>query len=98
MANSEGGETTEGDLGLLLYYGGTVCDDNFNDKAGDAICREMGYSHATEWKSGLLYEIQGYFEITLDDVDCNDEDWENCDFSEVHNCAHSEDVFLGCSS
>ena len=73
-------------------------DDNFDDKAAYAICRKMGYNHATEWKSGLIYEIQGYFEITLDDVDCKDAEWGNCNFSEVHNCAHSEDVFLSCSS
>ena len=28
--------------GLLLYDGGTVCDDNFDDNAAHAICNELG--------------------------------------------------------
>ena len=27
---------------LLLYKGGTVCDDKFDTKAAKAICKDMG--------------------------------------------------------
>jgi len=29
--------------GLLLYNGGTVCDDSFNENSANAVCRQMGY-------------------------------------------------------
>ena len=40
---------------------------------------------------------QSNYEITLDNVDCPRAEWESCTFSEDHNCAHSEDVFLRCN-
>ena len=85
------------DLGLLLYRGGTVCDDHFNDTAADAICKEMNYGSAISWTT---YEDVGYFQtrcaITLDDVRCPSTRWESCTFTEWDNCQHSEDVFLSC--
>ena len=83
--------------GLLLYNGGTVCDDSFNDNSAGAICRVLGFeSGESEWKSGSLWEIQSDYEITLDDVRCQEGSWTSCTFSETHNCAHREDVFLSC--
>ena len=38
------GESVENGIGLLLYNGGTVCDDGFNSNAANAICGEMGYT------------------------------------------------------
>ena len=88
-------------MGLLLYKGGTVCNDNFNDNAANAICREMGHSRSTSWKSGidpLFGENQTSLDITLDDVTCSDNDWKSCSYSTLHNCGHNEDVFLSCQA
>ena len=88
--------TEEGQLGLLLYKGGTVCDDNFDDNAANAICRQMRFEEATRWTSEESFGIQYNYDIKLDDVSCGSEEWESCSFSEEHNCAHHEDVFLSC--
>ena len=88
-------------MGLLLYKGGTVCNDNFNDNAANAICREMGHSRSTSWKSGidpLFGENQTSLDITLDDIKCSDNDWKSCSYSTSHNCGHNEDVFLSCQA
>ena len=85
--------------GLLLYNGGTVCDDDFNSFAANAICRRMfrPFGHAT-WKSGLYYSVQSSLRIKLDDVKCTSSDWDQCTFKNtVQNCGHSEDVHITCT-
>ena len=32
-----------GTEGLLLYNGGTVCDDAFTDYSADVACKELGF-------------------------------------------------------
>ena len=84
-----------------MYNGGTVCDDGFSEDSANAICREMGYSGSSSWVSGSSYsygENQTSLDITLDDVQCSDDDWNSCSYSTSHNCGHSEDVFLTCGS
>ena len=100
IVNSEGMNITQGNqLGLLLYKGGTVCDDNFNDDAADAICKLMNFTSASRWNGadGVRFDIQNNYDIKLDDVDCSSGEWEDCSYSKYHNCRHTEDVFLSCS-
>ena len=101
--NSLGKPIVTGEMGLLLYEGGTVCDDHFDDDSANAICIEMGYLRFTSWRSDgdeLSYGgIQDSIDITLDDVECSNDDWKACSYStESHDCLHSEDVFLSCRS
>ena len=42
LVDSAGDVTESGELGLLLYNGGTVCDDQFDINAANAICHSMG--------------------------------------------------------
>ena len=85
-------------MGLLLYKGGTVCDDSFTDTAADAICKDMNYTRAISWTSSLDFGlVQERRSIMLDDVSCDTTEWESCFYEEDHNCDHSEDVFLSCS-
>ena len=85
-------------LGLLLYKGGTVCDDDFSDVAADAICKEMNFERSIEWKNGpwSTRNDRSHYEISLDNVKCDIPHWKSCSFSEHHNCQHKEDVFLSC--
>ena len=93
----ENGEAVGGGvIGLLLSNGGTVCDDSFSNNSADAICREMGHIGQMSWSNGDLWGIQAGLEITLDDVVCSSGEWSSCSFAFVHNCVHSEDVFLQC--
>ena len=96
IVDEDGNDVTERERGLLLYNGGTVCDDNFNDYAAFAICKEMGYVSAITWESGNYFSFQEDLEIKLDDVRCSEQSWSSCSYTESHNCGHSEDVFLTC--
>jgi hypothetical protein len=85
-------------LGLLLYKGGTVCDDSFDMNAADAICKVMGYTDAVTWTVEENFDIQSNYKINLDDVQCTDPEWKSCSYTETYtNCGHSEDVFLSCN-
>ena len=96
--DSQGDKAEPDHLGLLLYRGGTVCDDSFDEIVADTICKYMGYTSATGWTSQVEgFEIRYRLEIKLDNVQCSSADWNSCIFSEEHNCGHDEDVFLSCS-
>ena len=86
--------------GLLLYGGGTVCDDFFNYNAANAICKELGFGAASHWASaGGWGTIQGTKQINLDDVRCSEDGvWSSCTYLTSHNCGHNEDVLLECQS
>ena len=90
-------EDANGIRGLLIYNGGTVCDDSYGDSEADVICQEMGYDRSSDWTSGYFYkELQNSLDITLDDVSCEGRSWSSCEYSTTENCGHSEDVFLTC--
>ena len=97
MVDENGNEIDGEDLGLLLYLGGTVCDDYFNNTAADAICKTMNYTSAIIWTTNEDFgSLQTNYRITLDNVRCSSSEWESCTFKKWHNCAHDEDVFLSC--
>ena len=97
LVDSDGNTISADFLGLLIYDGGTVCDDGFTDNSADAICIEMGFpSGHTSWSYGNNWSIQSNYEITMDDVVCDRVYWSECRYSLSHNCGHSEDVFLQC--
>ena len=86
--------------GLLLYNGGTVCDDLFSDNAAQAICLVLGFQPGggSSWSSGdFQWEIQESYDIRLDDVNCSEGKWESCQYNEIDNCKHIEDVFISCA-
>ena len=90
MVDITGELITGTEEGLLLYNGGTVCDDSFNDNAANAICREMGFDRAQNWNSHTTWTIQSRYEIVLDDVSCDEDGtWDTCTFVETHNCGHT---------
>ncbi|XP_063680349.1 deleted in malignant brain tumors 1 protein-like [Bolinopsis microptera] len=83
--------------GLLLFNGGTVCDDGFSTNSANAVCRTMGYRSATRFRHGLVYgTFQSRKRIGLDDVICSSHHWASCRSTTRHNCVHSEDILLTC--
>ena len=96
LVDINGRAITDESKGLLLYNGGTVCDDSFSDNSGTAICREMGYDRQSSWESTTTWTIQSNYDIVLDDVRCDSGEWSSCSYTNQHNCGHSEDVFLAC--
>ena len=90
--------TTGEQEGLLIFGGGTVCEDNFSGDSTNAICRELGFAAASQWRSGLVWgAVQTSKPVNLDNVVCSrDASWSSCSYSEISNCLHEEDVFLTC--
>ena len=98
LVNSDGNIFGANTLGLLIYHGGTVCDDSFTDISADTICHIIGYPLGhTSWSIGNNWSIQSNYEITMSNVECSSGDWSSCLYSFSHNCDHSEDVFLQCN-
>ena len=98
LVNSAGVAITGSERGLLLYNGGTVCDDGFEELEAGAVCKELGHGEAVRWEPAYQYpEYQSSLQITLDNVVCTESSWDTCTFQETHNCKHAEDVFLTCS-
>ncbi|KAL5272728.1 hypothetical protein ACHWQZ_G000802 [Mnemiopsis leidyi] len=88
---------TDDSEGLLLFEGGTVCNDGWTNQTANLICRKMGHHAATSWRNGTIYpELQRKLKIKLDDIACNGTSWATCEYSRQHNCEHAEDVFLKC--
>ena len=87
-----------------LYDGGswgTICDDGWDINDAQVVCRQLGFPLASRAIGSASFG-QGSGDILLDDVDCNGGEAfiESCisrGFRQ-HNCAHSEDASVECSS
>ena len=87
-----------------IYYNGswgTVCDDGWDINDARVVCRQLGYPSALSAPHSARFG-QGSGKIWLDDVQCqgNETSIVNCRHRPwgVHNCAHSEDASVICSS
>ena len=79
---------------------GTVCDDDWNIKAGNVVCRMLGYDKALAAPHEARFG-QGTGDIILDDVRCTGKEKRiaECSHKELmtHNCGHSEDAGVICA-
>ena len=94
-----GDEITDEREGLLLYSGGTVCDDNFSDNSANAICSELGHNfRAVSWTSGFIFPtLQSSKTVTMNDVGCSSGIWSSCSpATSRFTCRHMEDIHLAC--
>ncbi len=80
---------------------GTICDDLWSINDGDVACRMLGFKSAHNVSSRASFG-EGTGTIWLDDVFCKGNEGSLLDCSHsgirVHNCKHSEDSSVACSS
>ena len=78
---------------------GTVCDDNWDHRDAMVVCRSVGYPFV---RSIQVNFGEGTGQIYLDDVNClgNEQTLMECRYVYWgrHNCDHSKDVGVVCSS
>ena len=77
---------------------GTVCDDGWDLKDAEVVCRQLNYRYALAvTKAGA-----GFDTIWMDDVNCTGTEANLGDCGHrgwgLENCAHSEDAGVYCTS
>jgi hypothetical protein len=83
---------------------GTVCDDNFEQNAGNVVCQQLGFARATAFDlndpSGPAFFGPGVDPIWMDDTLCTGSEARlvDCPFDGfgVDNCDHGEDAGVVC--
>ncbi|NXK38893.1 NETR protein, partial [Piprites chloris] len=78
---------------------GTICDDQWDDRDAEVVCRQLGFSGTPKALSWAHYG-QGSGPILLDEVQCsgNELSLDQCKKSDwgQQNCDHIEDAGVSC--
>ncbi|XP_030838981.1 deleted in malignant brain tumors 1 protein [Strongylocentrotus purpuratus] len=97
----EGGSPNKGRVEVHFEGSwGTICDDDWNMKSGNVVCRMLGYPGVLK-AYGVAYYGEGIGQIILDRFECNggESHIARCgqDIYGKHNCGHHEDSGVDCS-
>lgn len=78
---------------------GTICDDGWDILDAQIVCRQLGFLFAEKAKIAAFFG-EGNGEVFMDEVTCTGTERTlfDCQYSMHHNCLHSEDAGVVCSS
>ena len=80
---------------------GTVCDDRWDLKDAQVVCKQLGFGRAIDASSRAFYG-RGSGRIWLDNVNCVGTEFAigNCSHNGwgVEDCTHGEDAGVKCSA
>ena len=86
--------------GILMYNGGTVSGNKFDDTTAELVCRIMGYNNFMSWSTGKRYQFQDSLPIRLNDLNClkSEEVFPLCVYgTNTTNETHENDIWLWCA-
>ena len=83
--------------GALLYNGGFVCDDQFDENSARVACMEMGYTNGYVTFEDS-FDVTSH-DFTLDNVNCdaNAMTLQDCSYDFEENCSSAEGLYLECA-
>ncbi|KAL4241093.1 Neurotrypsin [Mactra antiquata] len=99
-----GGQSKNSGRVILTRNGenGTICDDDWDNKDAHVICRMLGMSGGIALDGEFYGAGDKYLPIFLDNVECtgDEESIDQCSHNDwlVHNCDHTEDAAVKCTS
>lgn len=99
---SDGSGSYEGRIEVFVNdEWGSVCDDWFGNREATVACKYLGFLGAARILSAEDFG-EGEGPIWLDDVNCDGTEYSpfHCRHNKLgrHNCGHSEDVGVRCTS
>lgn len=75
---------------LVLGEWGVICDDKFDLREANVVCRELGFPSSVAVKPNSFFGVPNRTRFVLDDLDCNGNESSlySCKFKEwgVHDC------------
>uniref|UniRef100_A0AAY4A001 SRCR domain-containing protein n=1 Tax=Denticeps clupeoides TaxID=299321 RepID=A0AAY4A001_9TELE len=81
---------------------GTVCDDLWDGKSAEVVCRHLGFQYALRAAKAAEFGEGKHLKILLDDVQCQgtEQSLLDCQHRDVgsHNCGHHEDAGVVCGN
>ncbi|VVC45038.1 C-type lectin fold,Low-density lipoprotein (LDL) receptor class A, conserved site,Kringle-like fold,SRCR [Cinara cedri] len=96
-----GNSTNEGRVEVkVLGEWGVICDDKFDLREANVVCRELGFLGAIVTKPNSYFGVPNHTRFVLDDLNCNGNESSlySCQFKEweVHDCNAQESVGVVC--
>ncbi|KAJ8027025.1 Deleted in malignant brain tumors 1 protein [Holothuria leucospilota] len=78
---------------------GTICGNGWDILDAQIVCRQLGFLFAEKAKIGAFFG-EGNGRVFMDEVTCTGTEGTlfDCQYSKHHNCLHSEDAGVVCSS